>query len=61
MKTYSNHIYSFIAFKSADYMVKKYLEKGVKKRCEIAKKRCEIANIKEFPIENLCKSYTIPV
>ena len=26
-------------------MVKKKIEKGVKKRCEIAKKRCEIANI----------------
>ena len=50
-------IYILVAFKLADYMVKKYFEKGVKKRCEIAKKRCEIANIKEFSIENLCKPY----
>ena len=29
-------------------MVKKKVEKGVKKWCEIAKKRCGIANIEEF-------------
>ena len=31
-------IYILVAFKSVDYMVKKYFEKGVNKRCEIAKK-----------------------
>ena len=41
-------IYILVAFKWADYKVKKYFEKGVKKRCEITKKRCEIVNIEEF-------------
>ena len=50
-------IYILVAFKSAAYMVKKYFEKGVNKRCEIAKKRCEIDNIEEFSIENLYKSF----
>ena len=50
-------IYILVAFKSTDYMVKKYFEKGVNKRCEIAKKRCEKANMEEFPIANLCKPY----
>ena len=31
-------IYILVAFKSTDYMVKKYFEKGVNKSCEIAKK-----------------------
>ena len=31
-------IYICVAFKWADYKVNKYFEKGVKKRCEIAKK-----------------------
>ena len=31
-------IYILVAFKSADYMKKKYFEKSVKKRCEVAKK-----------------------
>ena len=30
--------YILVAFKSADYMATKYFEKGVKKRCKIAKK-----------------------
>ena len=30
--------YICVAFKSPDYMVKKYIETGVKKRCEIAQK-----------------------
>ena len=38
---------------------KQIFEKGVKKRCEIAKKRCEIINTKEFPIENLCRPYML--
>ena len=50
-------IHILVAFKSTDYMVKKYLKKGVKNRCEIAKKRCEIANIEEISKENLCKSF----
>ena len=31
-------IYILVAFKAVDYMVNKYFEKSVKKRCEIAKK-----------------------
>ena len=41
------------------YRAEKEIEKGVKKRCEIAKKRCQIANLEEFSTENLCKPYIL--
>ena len=37
-------IYTPVAFKLVDYIVKKN-KKRCEKRCEITKKRCEIANI----------------
>ena len=41
-------IYILVAFKSADYMVKKYFEKGVKKRCEIAEKGVKSLILRNF-------------
>ena len=41
-------IYILVAFNSADYMVKKYFEKGVKKRCEIAKKGVKLLILRNF-------------
>ena len=38
-------------------MVKKNVEKGVKKRCEIAKKKCEIVNIEKFSKKPMHKIY----
>ena len=41
-------IYILVAFMSADYMVNKYFERGVKKRCEIAGKGVKSLLLRNF-------------